>query len=103
MPCLTKIIIIVSWNESVNTWIFGQAKWISFPKFMLLNIRCSLATFGSTPKVNTKATMNKKNEKKKSWCTMPPLAKEKQKQNKIKIWLKESQVVLYVDQRNYVK
>ena len=52
---------------------------------MLLNIRCSLATFGSTPKVNTKATMNKKNEKKKSWCTMPPLAKEKQKQNKIKI------------------
>ena len=36
---------------------------------MLLNISCSLAIFGNTPKVDTKATMNKNKmeNKKRSW------------------------------------
>ena len=68
---------------------------------MLLHISCSLSTFGNTPKVDTKPAMNEnkiKNQK-RSWCTIPPLSKEKEKE-KHGIKLRESQVVLYVDQRD---
>ena len=68
---------------------------------MILNVFYSLAAFGNTPKVDTKATMNEKKIKNQfwSWCTIPPLSKEKE--NDIK--LRESQVVLYVNQRGHVK
>ena len=42
---------------------------------------------------------NKIKNQKRSWCTIPPLSKEKEKE-KHGIKLRESQVVLYVDQRD---
>ena len=68
---------------------------------MILNVFYSLATFGNTSKVDTKATMNEEKIKNQfwSWCTLPLLSKEKE--NDIK--LKGSQVVLYVNQRGHVK
>ena len=57
---------------------------------MLLNVNSSIATFGNTPKVDTKATMKEKK------MTLP-----KEKKNDIK--LSGSQVMLYVDQWGCVK
>ena len=38
-----------------------------------------------------------------SWCTMPPLSKEKEKEKEKWYQIKEELVVLYVDQRDCVK
>ena len=49
----------------MNHWL-GKTL-IHFPRFMPLNIGCSLATFGNTPKEDTKAVVNEnkmKNKKK---------------------------------------
>ena len=79
IPCLTMITIIVSQNELVHN-VESLVKLnfhIPSPRFMHLNVCCSLVTFGNTHKVDTKATMNeiKMINQHWSWCTMPPLSK----------------------------
>ena len=60
------ITIIVSQNELVHN-VESLVKLnfhIPSPRFMHLNVCCSLVTFGNAHKVDTKATMNeKKNDK----------------------------------------
>ena len=41
-----------------------------------------LATFGNIPKVDTTMNENKMKNQKSSWCTMPPLSKEKERKEK---------------------
>ena len=105
IPCLTMITIIVSQNELVHN-VESLVKLnfhIPSPRFTHLNVCCSLVTFGNTHKVDTKATMNeiKMINQHWSWCTMPPLSKEKENKNNIK--LRGSQVALYVNQQGRIK
>ena len=67
---------------------------------MLLNIYYSLATFGNTPKVDIKTTMN---EKKNQLIMMYNASTFKRKRKKKDIKLRGIQVVLYLDQRGHVK
>ena len=65
IPCLDVIIIFVSRSELVQN-IESLVKLnthIPSPRFMRLNVKYSFTTFGNTPKVDTKTTMNEKKKK----------------------------------------
>ena len=90
----------VSQYKILNLWL--SITLILFPRFIFINVCCSLAIFGNTPKsIQRQSWMSIKRKNQLIMVCNAPTFKRKRKKQDIK--LRGIQVVLYLDHRGHVK